>query len=318
MPMKYLRTWTVVGVGIVALASVWTISTRETSNQIESASTGQPLPSADQRHYPVPPRTKSLSPFTQTANSNTVVGGTSADAAVVDTAVDKLDGRVSPSSSESQYGTPSNHSVARVGEAPDGFGPNVEGVNLASADLRSQDLRAADLNEANLANADLRRADLREGNLERANLAGADLREANLERAVLRGAYFQLADLSGANLLGADLRTANVGSADLRAADLREVDLSIVSRSGRHYATSFDGSDLRGVDARGVDFTGSLFWQTNLEGADLRGANLEYAGRLEMAKLRGALYDATTKFHPEFDPNEHGMILDVGTDNADS
>ena len=109
---------------------------------------------------------------------------------------------------------------------------------------------------------------------------------------------------------------ANVGTADLRGADLRDVDVSPFATAGRNYGTWFAGSDLRGADARGVDFTGSLLSEANLEGADLRGANLKYANRLWAARLTGAVYDATTVFHPEFDPEEHGMVvgdtMDVG------
>lgn len=313
------RIWTVVGGvgGIVAVVLVW-ISVQHLGGQARGGN-GQPPIFADQRDPSAPPQIRPVSPFTQTANSNGVdVEGSVVDAAVANTVIDRSDDRVtSPPSSVSEYAVTSEYSVAKVGKAPEGFGPDVGGANLMAADLRKQDLRGADLNEANLTNADLGGADLREANLEEANLAGANLSETNLQRAVLREAYFQLADLRGANLLGADMRMANVGSADLRGADLREVNLSTISESGKHYGTYFARSDLRGVDARGVDFTGVLLWQANLNGADLRGANLEHANRLRAAKLQGALYDAATGFHPEFDPQEHGMILHTAVDDSD-
>lgn len=100
------------------------------------------------------------------------------------------------------------------------------------------------------------------------NLAGVDLREA-----VLLDINLERADLTGALLEGADLRAATLRRACIVDADLRK-------------------ADLRGA---------------KLEGADMRGANLEGARVGEM-RAKGALFDGTTRWPAEVDPDSLGAL----------
>jgi hypothetical protein len=65
---------------------------------------------------------------------------------------------------------------------------------------------------------------------------------------------------------------------------------------------------LRGRDLRGEDLAGAFLVNTDLSDSDLRGVDLSGAD-LENACLRGALYDAHTRWPAGFDPTRHGAVL---------
>lgn len=114
----------------------------------------------------------------------------------------------------------------------------------------------------------------------------------------LRGVRWAMADLMDVNLKGADLREADLRSADLRKAYLK-------------------GTDLRGTNLAGARLAGARVAGATLEGADLRGADFlgRGAGRvfwdhdLREADLRGAYYNAATRWPTGFYPAECGCIL---------
>ena len=139
--------------------------------------------------------------------------------------------------------------------------------------------------------ADLNRVDLRN-----VNLSGATLRGASLVKALLAGARMIMADLSGAdlsgaNLSGADLSGANLSYARLNGADLHDALLCPAQildgngkPSGRIWATSLLGADLRRAHLVGTQLASANLSEANLDLADLAGADLTGA------KLPGAPY----------------------------
>jgi len=105
----------------------------------------------------------------------------------------------------------------------------------------------------------------------------------HLYGAQLGGAVFRDAELYWAGFFLAHLDGANFQNADLRGAVLTE--------------SSCVGTDFRGANL-GKDNLGGC---TELQGADLT------AALLEGTNLKGAEYDANTKFPDGFEPNSHGM-----------
>ena len=121
--------------------------------------------------------------------------------------------------------------------------------------------------------------DLRGADLRGVSLCGVDLRGVDL-----RGANLREADLCGANLKGADLRRSTLNEANLRQANLAGAIL---------YEASLVKADLRGANLRGVE---------------LRRADLSQA-ILSEPNLHQALCDHTTNWPANFDPVEHGAIV---------
>ncbi|UQA57825.1 NACHT domain-containing protein [Polyangium aurulentum] len=107
--------------------------------------------------------------------------------------------------------------------------------------------------------------------LSQANLLGAILPQARLVAAYLWNASMKDADLRGANLQSANLALANLTGANLVFANLSSANLT------------------------GANLTG-----TNLRGADLRNA------QLTSVDLRSALYDSSTLWPHDFNPNDAG------------
>ena len=96
----------------------------------------------------------------------------------------------------------------------------------------------------------------------------------NLDRASLEKAYLGLSNFQNCRLSAVNFREANLEEANLSQANLENADLSMA----------------------------------NLKKANLRGANLQGAN-LEKTCLRGAIYNSTTIFNPNFVPQSAGMIL---------
>ena len=117
-------------------------------------------------------------------------------------------------------------------------------------------LRRYATGERSFADIDLPRVRLSRADLSGCNLSGADFQGSDLWAAILDGCDLSEADLRGAILRSASMRKANLHGAQLTGADLTAADLS-------------------GADIRDADFGGA---------------------RLELAKLDGAVRNATTNF----------------------
>jgi hypothetical protein len=135
-----------------------------------------------------------------------------------------------------------------------------------------------------------------------ADLANADLTEAKLRRADLDGADLSGACLAGANLREASLTDADLSGATLRGAELREADLS---------DAYLVGADLREADLRDAYLNGANLTEADLRGADLRGAVL--TARLTGCVMTGAIYDPSTVFPEEFDPDPSLRLVQRGS-----
>jgi hypothetical protein len=152
------------------------------------------------------------------------------------------------------------------------FHADLSKANLILADLREANLTIAKLLDANLIDANLFHADLTQANLIDAKLFDTTLTSANLTGALLQRAYLIRAQLTGATLIGADLKDARLNDARLTKASL---------------------SGARVTDA-------------DLKGADLRGARVDT--NLDDANVTGAVYNSSTRFPTNFDPQAHGMV----------
>ena len=117
------------------------------------------------------------------------------------------------------------------------------------------------------------------------NLAQADFTGSTLARCNLEGS-----DLSGATLFGCDFTLALLMRARLVRADMRGTDMS---------RTNLSGADLSGATLQFAD----------LRGANLCRANLSRTLVLSEVALSGATYDTTTRWPPEFRPEERGAKL---------
>lgn len=192
-------------------------------------------------------------------------------------------------------------------------GEDLHGKSLVAADLRMHDLRGgnlqdADLSRANLTDTDLQGADFRNANLtgawlNKADLTGADLRGANLLRAGLSDAKFIEANLEGQKLY-LEGATAHFE----RPAGLSPTVEGMVSmRNGT--------LTLRGANLRNARVFGSLDG-VDLRKADLRGTDFSEARDLDKARMRGARYDAKTRW--AFDPTTSGaeLVQDEGQPKA--
>jgi uncharacterized protein YjbI with pentapeptide repeats len=124
----------------------------------------------------------------------------------------------------------------------------------------------------------------------------------------LEGADLSSARLVGADLRGANLHHANLSFASLQDADLREADLA----HARLINTSLWDADLRGANLVGAQFRdrGWLYrsqsgWRAALGFDRLRTGSVD---QLLGANLRGAGYDETTVWPPDFPAEERGCI----------
>jgi uncharacterized protein YjbI with pentapeptide repeats len=164
-------------------------------------------------------------------------------------------------------------------------------------------------------------------------LANMDLQGANLRGVTLQGrnhAYertqFQRADLEASKFTGGVAAFSGA-----RFDDALLMDATLTGGTSSFQMASFAGADLTGAKLVGgpASFQGSTFQNSklvnakivcngasfqavNLDGADLRGADLAV---LNPNSLRSChfgtppLYDATTRFPPQFDPAAEGWKL---------
>jgi hypothetical protein len=135
----------------------------------------------------------------------------------------------------------------------------------------------------------------------RQGVAGKDLRGVNLARAGVAGAKLESADLSTAVLSAADLSGAAISLAKFDAATMAEVRLGgATARSA-----SFVSATLLAADLKLGDFSNSNFTNADLRLADLRGA-IFLGSELEGIRLEGAVYDKSTQWPTNFDPQNRG------------
>lgn len=168
---------------------------------------------------------------------------------------------------------------------------------------------ADDAGHLDLSNVDIRGADLDRARLVGATFVGAHLNFAHLRSAVLDGADFTRAVLVSAQLTSAKLRCVTLSGADQSCAkfigaDLRGVDLSGAELAGaRFQGAHLDRGQLRNTVLKDADLT-----KANLAKADLSGADLSGAAGLEAAVLTGAIADARTRWPPDFDWKDAGVV----------
>lgn len=146
---------------------------------------------------------------------------------------------------------------------------NLDGAWLKDAELIGVYLMETSLIGANLQNVNLISANLQGACLSNANIQGACLFSANL-----KDSYLLNTNLLGANLQGADLQNANLQGANLQNTNLQN---SYLSRA-----------DFRD--------------------ADLQNTNLQNS-YLSRADFRDAVYSDTTTFPKNFEPDEHGLVI---------
>lgn len=170
-------------------------------------------------------------------------------------------------------------------------------------DLSGQDLQKADFNGQDLSGANLSGANLLLANFKNAILKGADLRDADL-----RSANFNGADLSGADLTGARVDSASFQEAKLAKANLAGLVFHMTSL----FRAVLQEANLSGT--KGLDDVR----EANLLRADLRGADLSATAHygLGNARMRGARYNAATRWPPAFDPAAAGLVLDESPVNG--
>ena len=190
-------------------------------------------------------------------------------------------------------------------------GKDLSGKDLANENLNGADLSGANLQSANLKNATLKGANLRDANLSSARLDTADLTEADLRGAKLTKASLESGKFVKANLEGGEIFFAYGNPFDeegnkkarsvLEAAGVRTEDVSAVM-SERNGDLTLKQANLRKAtlhgELQGIDF----------RRADLRGADLHDTKSAEKANFRGAIYDSTTRWPPNFEYEKSGAV----------
>ena len=105
--------------------------------------------------------------------------------------------------------------------------------------------------------------------------------------------------LAGTQMEGLNLARIWAKEADFRGARLRRANL----RSAMILKADFEGADLRGANLCGATFNDASFHK-----ADLRGANLS-GTEVDCANFRGALYDDSTRWPKDIDPEHEGALI---------
>lgn len=219
---------------------------------------------------------------------------------------------------------------------------DLQGKDLSKTNLEKATLENVTLSYSVLKNAILRKAklidvDLKSANLEQVNLEGAELDDgtnlsdsylflANLKGATLKGVNLKEATLVHVKLQGAKLQGANLQSANLKnvkidentnfsKAYLRDTEIDqdnfkeklpkpfrawqLLNRNDE--SVEIDKEQFRGKDLSNLNLTGS-----DLSDLDLTSANLRNT-KLKGANLQDAIYDKTTVFPKDFDPENAGL-----------
>jgi uncharacterized protein YjbI with pentapeptide repeats len=104
----------------------------------------------------------------------------------------------------------------------------------------------------------------------------------------------------GSNLGGTTLEWGNLRGADLRAANLERI---------RWPYADLDGAQLRRANLKNAILERAILSQADLSEANLEGADLSRTWFNGNAFLRGARYNAHTRWPAGLDPAKHGAIL---------
>src|SRR5262249_41540493 len=123
-----------------------------------------------------------------------------------------------------------------------------------------------------------------------------------------RGRHWDLAELKpGTTLVGASVRRAHWAGVDLRGVRMKDGDLTGADLSGSRWRggnlelVAFDAADLRGADLSGVTLIDITAAGADLRGADFRGMSFVDDSGVQMLRLLGATYDASTRWPAGFD-----------------
>jgi uncharacterized protein YjbI with pentapeptide repeats len=171
-------------------------------------------------------------------------------------------------------------------------------IFLAEADLQGLHLDAAILVEAHLAGTHLERA-----HLEGAHLEWTRLGEACLKEAHLRHAYLVAAHLAGASLMNANLEEVCLLGATMSGTNLVGANLSRAHLEWAFLVTAnLQNANLAGARLMGAELESANLAHANLIGTDLRET------RLTWTRLRGARYNADTRWPEGFDPVAAGAV----------
>ena len=192
---------------------------------------------------------------------------------------------------------------------------DLQGIALRGRDMAGFFLAHKNLNDADLRDANLTGADLRGGRFRRTNLLGADLDNTTLGAADLRDATLSPEGLRGQTGAPTSLRHADLEGAVLRFNTVEGVDFT---------GAMLAAADLRHVEAEGVggsrtsfrdsilifaDFAGAYLGGVDFRGATLGGARFCNVRALKRIRLKGAIYDARTRWPSGFDPATRGAKL---------
>ena len=142
--------------------------------------------------------------------------------------------------------------------------------------------------------------DLRRAMLQNADLSGANLREVDLS-----GANLSETNLSEVNLRWANLSEYCVNDADQKPANMAWSISDGIKRLQRKEMANL--IDLISTDLSGANLSKANISGANLESTVLCGTKLRETTGLAHATLTKAVYDDTTEFPDNFNPDEHGM-----------
>ncbi len=176
-------------------------------------------------------------------------------------------------------------------------------AQLQQANLSKLNLQGANLQQANLSWANLSLVILNQSDLSQATLIEADLTGAELRNAILSFANAQKVNLSGAYVVGSDLEGIDLSLANLYGSYFPDSNLrQSYLESANLRRSIFQGANLERARLKGADLRQTDLREANLIGADLRETNIEETF------WEGAIYDQTTLFPVNFDPEQFGLV----------
>lgn len=170
----------------------------------------------------------------------------------------------------------------------------------------AEDFQGKDLQMRDFSNKQLDGANFTDANLFLAKFVNASLVKANFQGADLTSASFTQAKATGADFRGATIKATGLQSADFSGANFQDTELG---------NSSFQNSKLVGANLRGAKGIGDVL-KADLRGADLRGAVFTCtAYYMEGCKLKGAQFDASTKWPAGFDVAASGAVEAKASDD---
>jgi uncharacterized protein YjbI with pentapeptide repeats len=188
---------------------------------------------------------------------------------------------------------------------------NLRYTLLQHTELPGSDLSYAYMEGADLYEAVLRATQLSQVHLQKAHAVGANFTEARGTEAKLSGdferAVFNDAILPRAYMIHAFFKEAELEHADFQAAEAEHAQLE-----DTHLAhANFEEAELSFANFTGADATEVNFTHAYLDNTVLAGAL-----NLNSACLRGATYNALTRWPQGFDPRRAGAVLEGSKSTA--